>query len=40
MSMDDKMIPIYIRQIERGLITIEQVPERIRDRVQEELDKK
>lgn len=37
--MDEKMVPIYIRQIKRGAITIDQVPERIRDLVRFEMEK-
>lgn len=36
--MDEKMIPIYVRQILRQLITLDDVPERIRERVREALE--
>lgn len=36
--MDEKMVPIYVRQILRGLITLDDVPERIRERVREALE--
>lgn len=36
--MDEKMVPIYVRQIFRGLITLDDVPERIRERVREALE--
>lgn len=35
--MDDIMVNVYVRRINRGVITIDDVPERIRDRVIEAL---
>lgn len=36
--MDELMIPIYVRRVQQGVKTLDDVPERIRERVREALE--